>query len=411
MPEQTITCPNCGEKIALTDALMHPFEEKIRKKVEANIHKKEEEIAKREKELEKSEKKIKKQLAQELKKAKAKIEKEAKKGAEEALRVELNDLQEQIKEKDEKLQEAQEQELELRKQRRELEESKKSFEIEMARKLDEERKEIEERAIKSAEEEHRLKDLEREKQNNDLKKQIIELKRKIEQGSQQLQGEVFELDLENLLKANFPNDLIEPVPTGMKGADILQRVNAVSGRCCGIIIWESKRTKRWNDGWIKKLKNDQRSVNAEIAAIVTTTMPKDVINFGVRDGVLVANHQSVIPVTTILRTHLMELARTKQLNVSKNEKIEILFNYLTGPRFRQKVEAFAEALIGMKIDLDREKIAMNKIWAKREQQMVHALYSIATMYGDMQGIIGASLPEIKSLALKELPSLESIEEK
>lgn len=409
MPEDVIICPHCKKEIPLTEAITHQIREKLIKEFEAESKSKEQELEKREqalsireKETERAEKMIEEEIDKKLKLERKKLEKELKQKAEESIAKELKDLYEQIKEKDKKLQKAQEEELKLRKERRELEESKKSFELEMQRKLDEERKSIMEK--------HRLEVLDKKKQIDDMRKQIEELKRKAEQGSYQIQGEVLEIELEDILKANFPIDNIEPVPKGIKGADVLQKVYNQSGQYCGAIIWESKRTKAWRDGWIPKLKEDQRAVKAEIAVLMTTLLPKDVTNFAYIEGIWVTNYNSMIGLTNALRMNLIQVANTKLSTIGKNKKKEVLYNYLSGPEFRQKVEAIVEAFIFMKKDLDKEKRAMMRIWSKREKQIESVIRNTAGMYGDMQGIIGASLPQIKSLELKALTSKTDSEE-
>lgn len=418
MPDQVITCPHCQREIPLTEAISHQIKEKLRKEFEDQSKKKEEKLAQKEqslsikeKELENSKKSLDEQVNKKVKLERDKIEKEAKQKAKEALSVELKDLQEEIKEKGKKLEEAQKAELELRKERRRLEESKKAFELEMTRKLDEEREKIKEESSKKIMEEQRLKNLEKEKQINDMRKQIEELKRKAEQGSQQMQGEVLELELEEILKSNFPIDHIEPVPKGIKGADILQKVHNESGQYCGTIIWESKRTKAWSDSWIEKLKDDQREIKAEIAVLMTKALPKEVNNFSYVTGVWITNYSSIIGLAIALRINLIQVANTKMAATGKNEKMEVLYSYLSGSEFRHKVEAMVETFISMKSDLDQEKRSMTRIWSKREKQIERVINNISGMYGDMQGIIGASLPQIKSLELKTLTAGEDTDEK
>ncbi|MEM2941688.1 MAG: DUF2130 domain-containing protein, partial [Thermoproteota archaeon] len=258
-------------------------------------------------------------------------------------------------------------------------------------------------------EEHRLKDLEKDKRIKDLLRDIEELKRRAEQGPIQLRGEVLEIELEDLLKNHFPMDQIEPVSKGKRGADILQRVCNHLGQSCGTIIWEAKRTKNWNEGWIDKLKEDQREAKAEIAVIATTAMPKDVNNFQLIDGVWVSEYSLAPYLAMALRTTLIQVANEKRASIGKHEKMEALYNYLNGPEFKQKVEAIVTAFLSMKNDLETEKAAMNKIWAKREKQIERVITNITRMYGDMQGIIGASLPEIKSLEFKTEVDLEQNE--
>lgn len=409
MAEQVIICPYCKREIPLTEAISHQIREELRKEFEVEAKKKEEDLAKKEKalsvkeeEIERSKTMIEEEVSKKVKLERETIEREARKKTEEEIAVELKDLRVQIEEKGKKLQEAQKLELDLRKQRRELEQSKKNFELEMARKLDEEREKIKEDTSKRLMEEYHLRDLEKQKQINDMKRQIEDLKRKAEQGSQQAQGEVLELELEDILKANFPIDHIEPVPKGIKGADILQKVHNQSGQYCGTIIWESKRTKTWSDSWITKLKDDQIEAKAEIAALMTTTMPKDISNFAYINAVWVTNYSSMISLTTALRINLIQIATTKMATVGKHEKMEVLYNYLSGPEFKQKVEAIIEAFSSMKKDLDQEKRAMNRIWSKREKQIERVIQNTVGMYGDVQGIIGASLPQIESLELKAL---------
>jgi len=402
MPNQTIMCPYCKREIPLTEAISHEIKEELRKEFEALLRKREQELLQKEQTFLQKERVIKEEFAQRMKLETVRLEKEAKQKAEEAIGFQLKDLQAQLTEKGNKLQKAQEAELEVRKQRRELEEKHKAFELEMTRKLDEERKRLKEEAVINVMEEHRLKDLEKDKQIKDMLRQIEDLKRKAEQGSQQLQGEVLELELEEVLKTNFPVDLIEPVSKGKRGADILQKVNNQSGQYCGMIIWESKRTKAWSDGWIEKLKDDQREVKAEIAVLVTTALPKEVSNFALINGVWVTDYTLTVCLAIALRMNLIQVSNAKLAAVGKSEKTEVLYNYLSGPGFGQRVEAIVGSFISMKNDLDHEKRAINKIWSKRERQIERVINNISGMYGDMQGIIGASLPQIKSLELKTL---------
>ena len=406
MPEQFIVCPHCNKEIPLTEAISHQIRGQLQREFEAELQKREgqfEEKARallaREKQLEENRKSLDTQVAEQLKRERGKIEADIRKEIADESELKTKDLMEQLREKERKLQESREAELALRKERRELEESKRAFELEMTRKLDEERARIRDDAARAIADEHRMKDLEKEKQISDLRKQIEELRRKADQGSQQMQGEVLEVELEDILRASFPADTIEPVPKGIRGADIVQKVFSETGQYCGAIIWESKRTKAWSDGWIQKLKDDQREVRADIAVLLSVALPKDVRNFAHIEGIWVTDYASIIGLTIALRTNLIQVAMTKLAEVGKQEKMEILYSYLSGSEFRQKVEAIVEAFVSMKQDLDQEKRAMARIWTKREKQIERVIANTAGMYGDMQGIIGASLPEIKSLEM------------
>ncbi len=392
MPDQYITCPKCGNKIQLTEAFTHEIEEKLRGQFEGEIKKKDKEL---EQALGAKEKEYEAKLAQE----RAKLEKQAKKQAEESVFLEKKDLQEQLEEKSKQLETSRKQELDLRKRQRDLEEREQNLKLEVARQLDDERKQIWEDATKKISEEQRLKEADKDKQLADLHKQIEELQRKAEVASQQAQGEVQEIELESILAQHFRFDKIEPVPKGVRGADIIQRVHDETGRFCGSIIWESKRTKSWSDGWVQKLKDDQRIVKAEIAALVTSTLPKEVNRFGYLDGIWVTDFQSAVGLATALRENLIQLAYLRSSMAGRNEKKDLIYDYLSGPEFRQRIEAIVESFVGMKQDLDAEKRAMEKVWSKRDAQINRVLKSTAGMYGDLQGIIGSALPDVKVLEL------------
>jgi hypothetical protein len=406
--EDRIRCPHCGTDIPLSAALSHKIEEGIRQEYEAKAKTRDAQIRAREvslekglKELDAARKEADRVVAEKLRTEREALLKEAREKAKEELHVELKDLKEESAEKERRLEAARKAELELRKRTRELEEGKRNLDLELARKLDEEREKVRQSTLEMFSEEHRLKDMEKEKKISDMLKTIEELKRKGEQGSMQTQGEVLELDLEALLRSRFPTDEIEPVPKGIRGADILQRVHNRSGQLCGTIIWESKRTKAWSDGWIAKLKDDQREVKAEIAVIVSETLPSGVKSFTQMEGVWVADFTLAASLAEVLRSGLTQLALAKLSAVGKGEKMDVIYNYLSGPHFRQRVEGIVEAFKSMKEDLDQEKRAITRTWAKRETQIERVINNTAGMYGDIQGIIGASLPEIKILELDE----------
>ena len=379
MTQETIKCPKCGEIIKLSEAISHDIETAIKAKYE---------------------KESKVRLKEERKRLEIKVKKEVK----ESVGLELADLQEQIKEKAELLEKSQKQELELRKQQRQLEEGKKAFELESNRKLDAERQKIAEKVGIELGESHRLKDAEKDKQLTDMRGQIEDLKRKAEQGSQKIQGEVLELELEQLLKNEFQFDEIDSVSSGIKGADILHTVKTQSGRVCGKILWETKRARNWSDKWVQKLKDDQREAKADLAVIVSETLPKGFHHFRQIDGVWVTDIPSELSLGLALRAVLIQVSRTREIQTGKEEKMEIVYNYLTGIEFRNRVQAIMEGFIAMKRDLDSEKRAMTKSWAKRDKQIERVIQNIAGMHGDLEGIAGPSLPGIKAL---ELPSEET----
>lgn len=311
--------------------------------------------------------------------------------------MEVEDLKRQNAERAEQLRAAQEAELQWRAQRRELEEREKNLKLETARRMDAERKKVADETARQLEEEHRLRDAEKDKKLQDALKANDELRRKLQQGSQQTQGEVLELKLEELIRSAFPSDQVEPVPKGRNGADVIHKVFTKSGQFSGTIVWELKRTKSWSDAWIAKLKDDQRVIKTEIAILVSEALPKDCQHFGQIGGVWVASPQCAIGLAIALRQQLAEVATTKMAAVGKNEKMEVLYRYLSGVEFKQRVEAIVEAFIDMQADLQEERRIAEKRWSKREKQIQRVISNTSGMYGDLQGLIGSSLQEIPAL--------------
>lgn len=358
-----IKCPKCGEQIEITSALRQEVEEKIRTETKESVRKE----------------------------------------FEEKNALEMADLKKANEEKDKKIAEFREQELRLREERRKIEDEKKELTLEVQRRVDEERKKAEEAAFKKADEEHRLKDLEKDKQLSDMRKQIEDLKRKAEVGSQQTQGEVLELDLEENLKTAFPQDQIEPVEKGIKGADIRQIVKSQSGVVCGVILWESKRTKDWHDDWTVKLKDDLRAEGANVPVIVSEILPKEAQKgMGIKDGVWVVSFSLVLPLAMLLRRNLLEVAFHKVSAVDRSKKSEQLYEYVISHEFIQQVEAMLEVYKEMQDEINKEKAAYERIWRTREFQIKRMLNSTASVCGSMQGLIGSSMPQIKGLELLEL---------
>ena len=402
---ETIIRPNC--KYGSLNGRSGPHRGYCRRfddarKQSEDLARRERAIAERAAEIEKAQGDIDARVAAQLKAERGRVAQEEAKKAAETLAAEMANLRQQLEERGKRLDEAQRNELDLRRQRRDLEERQRQMQLEVDRKLDEERKQIRDAATKELAEEYRLKEAEKEQQLAAMRRQIDDLKRKAEQGSQQTQGEVLELELETLLAARFPSDTLEPVPKGMHGGDVLQRVHDGNGNTCGTIIWESKRTKAWSDGWLPKLRDDQREAQAELAALVTVAMPKDVSTFALIDGVWVTGGPCVVGLATALRASLIEAHTARQAQQGRQGKMEVLYAYLAGPQFRRRVEAIFESFTVLRDDLEQEKRAMQRIWAKREKQIDRVLSNTVGLHGDVAGIIGGSLPEIAAIELKAL---------
>jgi hypothetical protein len=316
---------------------------------------------------------------------------------------ELAALQEVLQQQDVKLAEAQQTQVDLLRKQRELDDARRELDLTIEKRIQEGLEAVREKGRKDAEQILQLKVREKEEQISSMQRQIDELKRKAEQGSQQLQGEAQELQLEELLRSRFPRDTIEPVAKGDFGGDLLHHVFGPSGQPCGTLLWETKRTKNWSDGWLPKLRDDQREAKADIALIVSHTLPKEMNgSFDLIDGVWVTEPQCAIPVAVALRESLIALAAARQARVGQLTKMEMIYQYLTSPRFRHRVEAIIEKATEMQVDLDRERKAMTRLWAKREEQIRGVIESMAGMYGDLQGIAGKSLREIEGLQIESL---------
>ncbi len=418
MTEPTITCPSCKTEIKLTESLAAPLIETTRRDYERRLAQKETESAKREAgirereaELVKAKESLDEHVAEKLKVERTRIAAEESKKAKFALAhdleqksKELIELQDILKQRDEKLAEAQKVQADLLRKQRELDDAKRELDLTVEKRVQEGLMATREQAKKEAEEALKFKVLEKEQIITSMQRQIEELKRKAEQGSQQLQGEVQELELEGLLSAKFPLDQIHPVPKGEHGGDILQHVAGLFGQACGTILWESKRTKTWSDGWLVKLREDQRQAKAELAVIVSQALPKEVDTFDLIDGVWVTHPRSALPVAMALRQSLMEVAAARQATEGQQTKMEMVYDYLMGPRFRQRVQAIVEAFSTMQEDLDKERKVIMRQWAKREEQINRVMQATVGMYGDLQGIAGTTLQEIEGL---EFPALDA----
>lgn len=421
--ETIITCPYCKREIPLDDALTHQFSEKLKKQFEEENQRKERElkskeegIARREKELQKKREDqelelsqlkttLQKEFAEKLAQEKTILENAAKQKAQDELSIELQSLKEDLEEKTKQVKDLRAMELQLRRDKQKIEEEREKLALDVARKIDEERGKIKEEVARQVSEQHRLKEVEKDRHIEALKNQIEDLKRKAEQGPGEV-GETLEWILESTLKEHFKHDIIEPVPRGMRGADVMQRVCSTTGQVCGTIIWESKRVKNWSDGWIEKLKEDQREAKADIAVLVSTVLPRGITGIHQQNGVWIADYTLVIGLATALRHGLMEIAAAKTSMEGRSEKLEMLYDYLSGPQFRQQIEAIVDAFVSMSKDLDQERRAMEKIWAKREKQIEKVVKNTSRMYGSLQGIVGSTLPELKTLELKALKGVE-----
>jgi hypothetical protein len=416
MSEPTILCPTCQTEIKLTESLALPLIESTRKEFEDRIRKiqsdaeaREAEVLKQQAALAKDRDALEDKVNERVNTERERISTEEARKARQRFSADLEmkskevgDLQSILKEREAKLAEAQKAHAEVLKKGRELDEAKREMELTIQKKVQETVGPLRDQARKDAEDLFKLKVSEKEQTILAMQRQIEELKRKAEQGSQQLQGEVQELELESILRARFPRDTVQAVPKGEHGGDVLHRVCGPIGQHCGTILWEAKRTKNWSDGWLAKIRDDQRTAKAEIAVIVSKTLPKDIESFDLRETVYVSDPRYAVAMGVVLRQSLIDLGAARKSAEGQTTKTEMVYQYMTGPRFRQRVQAIVEKFGDMMDDLEKERRVMTRQWAKREGQIRGAIEATVGMYGDLQGIAGKSLHEIDGLALKAL---------
>ena len=410
-----IKCPNCATVIDVENILSNDAKQKLEQEyqqklqaclaqIQADKKKLEEDQRLFEEKRKKENELFQQKLQQEKQKLEAEIQQQLRKSISQDYENQLRILKESEKEKEEKLKTARERELEFLRKEKELQAKESELDLLVHKKLLHERTQLqeqirkeEEQRLSLKEEEHRFKLRDLQIQLEEQKRLIEEMKRRAEQGSMQRQGEVQEVLLEEILKDHFPFDTISEVGKGVEGADCIQTVRNHIGSDCGHIIFESKRTKTFNSGWIDKLKNDMRIKNADVAILVTQAYPKDMSCFGERDGVWVCSFSEVIALTTALRHTIIRVADTKRSEENKGEKMQLLYSYLTGNEFRQSIETIVEGFLSMKHSISRERIQMEKIWKEREKQLEKVLISTSGLYGSIKGIAGASIGEIPLL--------------
>lgn len=367
-----VICPHCKKPVEISEALKQQFNEQQLKQI-TEQHEKELEDLKKTVQAE-STKKIEAEFTLQLKQAAKDAEEKEKRN---------KDLYQKLEQ--------------LMDEKNALKREKEDLKLEMRETLEKEEGKIREEAQKKAEEEQHLKMLAKDKQLQDTLKELEDAKRKLQQGSQQTQGEVFELEFEKLLQQEFPHDKIAPVGKGIKGGDIVQEVWDAKGNYNGKILWELKNTKTWTEGWVDKLKNDKRTIKAEEAVLITEVLPKEMKTAGFRNGIWVTKRDFVIGIASALRANLIQLFYTKASAKGKDEKVELLYSYLSGVEFRHRIEAIIEAFSHMQDDIEKEKRYFSSKWARDEKNIRQVIDNTYGMHGDFKGILGSGMTTIKGL--------------
>lgn len=358
----TIKCPKCGHEFPASEGLMSHLKEEVGLDIEKKLRK--------EIEGEKS--------------------------------LEVQDLKKEIEENKEKLKDFTEKELALREKTRKLEDREKNVELETQRRIDEEKKKIEEDTSKRLVDEHRLKDLEKDKKMSDMEHLVEELKRKSQQGSMQTQGEVGERYLEETLRKLFPTDEVSEVKKGELGGDVRQIVKSQRGTECGMILWERKRTKTWDEKWISKLKEDMGRDKALLGAIITEALPKDFkAQIGEKSGIWITTTSFTEPLALLLRKVIYDVAKEKAVKLNKQSKAEEIYDLVTSNEFNHQVERMMMTYQEMNEQISKERAVAERQWKLREMQVNRLITGVAGIYGSMQGIAGSALPLVKSLELPE----------
>jgi len=407
MNSNFINCPECGSKISVEKVFAHQVEDSIRKDYENKLknqkskyNKKELALKEREKSLMENEEKIQKEIQDQVAKESQKIESSLRTKIESEISIEMKAKNDELEEKRLELTNAKKRELMLLKKEQDLKSEKDSIELEAARKIAEERELLIANAKKQFLEEHELKDLEKNNIIEEQKRQLNQMKIKLEQGSMQLQGEVQEVSLERSLKTSFPIDDIKAIKPGTEGADVIQTIINSSLQPAGKILWESKNTKTWSGDWIQKLRDDQIDISADIAVLVTKTMPKNIDDFGQIDGVWIIKRNLVLPVACLLRSGLMQITLTRNSANGLEERMQVLHQFLTGSEFKQRMEAIIQTFIGMQNELESEKRSFKRIWSRRQKSIERVLDNTSELWGEFQSLLGEKLGTIETLELE-----------
>lgn len=404
MNPNTINCPHCQKQISVDEVLKHQIEASMKLEYEQKSKAEADEIRRKAKEWQE---KKEKEFEEEQKANQGKLEERIKKQLLEQSEQEQKLLKEEVEDAKIRNKKLTDQLADMMREIRKIREEKDNASLEMEKKLIEAQEQIRLKAEKEVMEKTHLDIKAKDEVIESLKRSLEDAQRKASQGSQQLQGEVQELELEELLRREFPFDEITPVPKGVTGADTMQKVRDQNGRICGVIIWESKRTKSWEEGWVIKLKSDMRAAKSDLAILISNHLPKDINNFGPKDGIYVTNYENFLAIAKVMRLKIIEVCYAKLASEGVKGQKDILWSYVTGNEFKQRVEAIIETFSALKTGIDAEKKYFTKKWARDEKLIDTVVNQTIGMHGDLQGLMGASLPEIKSLEMDDFTMIET----
>jgi hypothetical protein len=392
----SIRCPDCRAEIPLTDAIGHQIEEQLKAQLAL-------ELAVRERQHAEAAAAREAELRREFEEAQREREALLRSSAERKVATDLADLGARVEEQQAELEQARQRELELRQQKRKLDEEKQTLDLELARRLDEERTKIAAEAREGAADEHRMQLRQKELEVEQMKKQIKDLQESSEQMRSGLRGEAQEREIEDVLRERFRADRIEPVKAGIRGADVLQTIVSPRGQACGTILWESKRARNWSNGWIGKLKEDQAAAGADIAVLVCTALPPNVKHMELYEGVWVAEFGCLVAMASALRQGLIGVTQARSIDANRNDALDEIYDYLSSAEFGRRIHTAVQAFVDMKSDLDTERRAMERMWNKRSKQLDALTLNTAGMYGELEALMGSALPSVEMLELPAPP--------
>lgn len=408
--EKSIKCPNCGEQIDVQAIVYHQIEQKIyqenlesKKQLETEIAQKRKEYKQAfealQAEKESLQEKVQQATKESLKQERQKLQESLKKEMTQEYQESLNALQKELEEKSNQVKELNLSKVEIEKLKREKEEIESKIKAQEQERLAKEMASFKEKIYKEIESQNELRFREKEQQLEGLKKQLQDAQRKAELGSQQLQGEVQELAIEEYLQAQFPLDDIVEIKKGALGGDCVQIVHTREIPNCGKIYYESKRTKEFQRAWIEKFKADMRKENADVGVIVSQTMPKELERMGLLEGVWICTFEEFKALCVVLRESVIRVQIAQKSQENKQDKMGLLYQYLTSSEFKMQIEAIVEGFTQMQSDLDSEKRAMQRLWKQREKQIQKVLENTIDMYGSIKGIAGNAIGNVKALEI------------
>ncbi len=411
MSTQTqISCPNCGTQVNVNEILYHQMEDEMKKKFQGEVteHRKKYKTAVErlkakvlsfEEQQKHFDEKLKESLRQQLKSERIKLTESIKTEILDEQQEQMTLMQNELAKKSEQVKELNRSKVEIEQLKRENSEIEERAKLDAQKSLTQQLNTEREKIQKIVHEKSELKLKEKEMQLTDLRNKLEEARRKAEQGSQQIQGEVQELAIENWLSTQFPFDTIEEIKKGIKGADCIQTVNTREIQNCGTIYYESKRTKEFQRSWIEKFKADIREKGADLGVLVTEVLPNEMERMGMVNGIWICTYEEFKALSYVLREHIVKLSHFMQTQENKSDKMSILYSYLTSTEFRMQIEAIVEGFTQMQSDLDSEKRALARIWKQREKQIQKVLDNTTGMYGSIRGIAGSAVRDIRALEL------------